>query len=66
MPAPIRPTAPIIRGKPREWKELTPMGCLKGKKKAKKKPGNYVCKKCGAVDKKKKHICKPNKIKDKD
>jgi hypothetical protein len=55
-----------MRWKPSEWKELTLMGCLKGKKKAKKKPGNYVCKKCGAVDKKKKHICKPKKIKDKD
>jgi hypothetical protein len=41
------------------------MGCLKGKKKAKKKPGNFICKKCGAVDKKKKHICKPKKIKKK-
>ncbi len=42
------------------------MGCLKGKKKAKKKPGHFVCTKCGAVAKTKKNICKPKKIKDKD
>lgn len=39
------------------------MGCLKGKKEAKKKPGNYTCTKCGAISDKKKHICKPKKIK---
>ncbi|MFP4140715.1 MAG: hypothetical protein ACOCXY_03115 [Planctomycetota bacterium] len=42
------------------------MGCLKGKKKAKDKPGNYRCKKCGAIHEKKKKLCKPKKIKDKD
>lgn len=40
------------------------MGCLKGKKKAKARPGNHTCRKCGAVDKKKKKICEPKKIKD--
>jgi hypothetical protein len=42
------------------------MGCLKGKNKNKPKPGRFRCKKCGAVAKKKKHLCKPRKIKDKD
>jgi hypothetical protein len=42
------------------------MGCLKGQKKAKSKPGNFRCKKCGAIHKKKKKLCKPKKIKDKD
>lgn len=41
------------------------MGCLKGKKEAEKEKGNYTCKKCGAVSDKKKHICKPKKIKKK-
>ena len=41
------------------------MGCLKGKSEAKEKPGNYRCKKCGAVTDKKKHACKPRKIKKK-
>ncbi|MFW5839328.1 MAG: hypothetical protein ACOCZE_01980 [Planctomycetota bacterium] len=40
------------------------MGCLKGKKKAKEKPGNYVCKKCGATHKKKGKLCKAKKIKE--
>jgi len=40
------------------------MSCLKGKKEAKEKPGNFVCKKCGAVSKKKKEICKAIKIKE--
>jgi len=39
------------------------MGCLKGKSEAKRKPGRYTCDKCGAVTKKKKHLCKPKKIK---
>ena len=38
------------------------MGCLKGKKKAPAKPGNYRCAKCDAVHKKKKRLCKPKKI----
>jgi len=41
------------------------MSCLKGKSEAKPKPGNYKCKKCGAVSKKKGHLCKAGKIKDK-
>ncbi len=36
---------------------------MKGKKEAKKKKGNFTCKKCGAVTKKKKRLCKPKKIK---
>ena len=38
------------------------MSCLKGKKEAKEKPGNYRCSKCGAVTEKKKRLCKPEKI----
>ncbi len=41
------------------------MSCLKGKSEASKKPGSYKCKKCGAVSEKKKHLCKPSKIKEK-
>jgi len=40
------------------------MGCLKGKSKDKPKKGHYKCTKCGAVSKKKGHLCKPTKIKD--
>ena len=39
------------------------MTCLKGKSEAANKEGNYKCKKCHAVSDKKKHICKPHKIK---
>ena len=40
------------------------MSCLKGKKEAKEEPGNYRCKKCGAVTEKKKRLCEPKKIKE--
>jgi hypothetical protein len=41
------------------------MGCKKDKKAANKEaqPGDYRCQKCAAVSSKKKHICKPRKIK---
>jgi len=39
------------------------MGCLKGEKKAKGKRGHFACKKCGAVSRKKKGLCKPKRIK---
>jgi hypothetical protein len=39
------------------------MGCLKGKKKAKESKARFECKKCGAIDEKKKNICKPKKLK---
>lgn len=35
------------------------MGCLKGKKTPKPRPGLYACKKCMATAKKKKRVCKP-------
>lgn len=41
------------------------MSCLKGKSEAKEKPGNYKCENCKAVSKKKKHLCKPARIKKK-
>lgn len=37
-------------------------GCLKGKSEDKRKDGGYQCQKCGAVSKKKKHLCKPEKL----
>lgn len=40
------------------------MSCKKGKSTHKEKPGNFKCKKCGAVVKKKGKVCKPSKIKD--
>ncbi len=40
------------------------MSCSKEKKnKVKAKPGNFQCKKCGAVSDKKKKLCKAEKIK---
>jgi hypothetical protein len=42
------------------------MGCKKDSEKAKKKdaqPGDYRCRKCDAVSKKKKNVCKPEKVK---
>jgi hypothetical protein len=40
--------------------------CLKGKSEVKKHPGAFKCEKCGAVSDKKKHVCKPAKLKKKD
>jgi hypothetical protein len=40
--------------------------CLKGKSESKPQDGAFKCEKCGAVSEKKKHICKPEKIKKKD
>ncbi len=37
--------------------------CLKGKKTAPEKPGNYACQRCGATAVKKGKLCKPKKIK---
>ena len=37
--------------------------CMKGRREAKAKPGNFRCKNCGAVTKKKGRLCKPKKIK---
>ena len=39
------------------------MDCRKGESEHKAKPGRYQCKQCGAVSKKKTHVCKPKKIK---
>ncbi len=39
------------------------MGCQHGKGAAKKKKGRYLCKKCGAIGKKKDDLCKGKKIK---
>lgn len=40
------------------------MTCRGGESENKPKPGRYRCKQCGAVSKKKGHVCKPKKIKD--
>lgn len=40
------------------------MDCLKGKKEAKAKPGNFTCKKCGAVSEDTDRFCKPKEIKE--
>jgi hypothetical protein len=40
--------------------------CLKGKSENKPREGAYQCDKCGAVSKKKGHLCKPDKLSDKD
>ena len=42
------------------------MGCLKGKDENKAKAGRFRCENCGAVSKKKNHLCKPDKIKGKE
>ncbi len=40
--------------------------CLKGKSESNPQVGAFKCEKCGAVSEKKKHICKPDKLKKKD
>ena len=40
--------------------------CLKGKSETKPREGVYRCDKCGAVSKKKGHLCKPEKLSPKD
>jgi len=39
------------------------MVCLSGESEHKAKPGRYRCRRCGAVSKKKGHVCKPKRIK---
>ncbi|NQT13086.1 MAG: hypothetical protein HQ582_10085 [Planctomycetes bacterium] len=39
------------------------MGCRREESERKRKPGRFECGNCGAVSKKKKHLCKPKKIK---
>lgn len=39
--------------------------CLKGKSDCPKEEAKYRCKKCDAFSKKEKHLCKPEKVKDK-
>lgn len=47
-------------------KEKTMGSCLKGHSENKPKEGSYQCDKCGAVSKKKGHLCKPDKLSGKD
>lgn len=37
------------------------MSCLKGESEVKKKEAKFACGKCGAMVKKKSHVCKPVK-----
>ena len=37
--------------------------CLHGKSEAKKSKASHRCRRCGALTDKKKHLCKPEKIK---
>ncbi|MFC1597598.1 hypothetical protein ACFL5Q_06645 [Planctomycetota bacterium] len=41
------------------------MGCRRRDSEKKRKPGRFECENCGAVSKKKKHLCEPKKIKEK-
>jgi CHAD domain-containing protein len=53
--------------RPESYAKEEAMGsCLKGKSENKPKEGNYQCDKCGAVSKKKDHLCKPDKLSGKD
>lgn len=36
--------------------------CIKGQSEDKPKEGTYRCHKCGAISKKKDHLCKPEKL----
>jgi hypothetical protein len=40
------------------------MSCQKGKPIRTAKPGDYRCKECGVVSKKKKKLCWPKKVKE--
>jgi hypothetical protein len=42
----------------------TSMSCQRGKPIRKAKPGEFRCKDCGVVAKKKKKLCSPKKVKD--
>jgi len=42
------------------------MACREGKSEHKPKANRYRCQDCGAVSKKKDHLCNPKKIKKKD
>jgi len=39
------------------------MSCQKGKPVRKAKPGEFRCKECGVVDKRRKKLCHPKKVK---
>jgi hypothetical protein len=41
-----------------------PMSCQKGKPIRKAQPGEFRCRECGVVAKKKKKLCNPKKVKD--
>ena len=60
---PVYQDSKRLVGSSLEAGEITSVTCLGGKSEAKPKPGRYECKQCGAVTKKKSHVCKPKKIK---
>ncbi len=56
----------IFSGSQPSSKEKKMGSCLKGKSENKAKEGAYQCDKCGAVSKKKDHLCQPDKLSGKD
>lgn len=56
----------IFSGSVPSLKEKQMGSCLKGKSENKPKEGAYQCDKCGAVSRKKGHLCKPEKLSGKD
>lgn len=56
----------IFSGPEPSSKEKQMGSCLKGKSENKAKEGAYQCDKCGAVSKKKDHLCQPDKLSGKD
>jgi len=62
----IRLFEELVSGLEPSAREKIMGSCLKGKSENKPKEGNYQCDKCGAVSKKKDHLCKPDKLSGKD
>jgi CHAD domain-containing protein len=56
----------LFSGSESSSKEKQMGSCLKGKSENKPKEGAYQCDKCGAVSKKKGHLCQPEKLSGKD
>jgi CHAD domain-containing protein len=56
----------LLPGPKPSSKEQKMAGCLKGKSENKLKEGVYSCEKCGALSKKKGHLCKPEKLSSKE
>ena len=57
---------PWLRGTHRDCVLGKPMPCSRDKKKKEPKKGRYLCKNCGQVRKKKRKLCEPRKVKQRD